>query len=230
MKLFYAICSLSCFLLGCGPGLPGDSDSATDSDGSTSSGSTSSGATTTDAPTATTTGEPATSSSTTDAPATTGTTGDPGVCLDWEANDPGLEFPPELSCGLPELCAGDGPLQFVIDGGTIEDPDAVSTADLQRARCMAAALRDRLPGQIRFGTEFGLGSDDYELEILGASAIRRRSYMQDFSFDKHVRVRPLLPADAYAACAEGTAKEIWACLRKGFEDVCVTGELACPAP
>lgn len=164
-------------------------------------------------------------SSTTEAPTTTG---EPGVCHDWAANDPGLEFPPELSCGLPELCAGDGPLQFEIDGGSLENPDSVSTADLTRARCMAAALRDRLPGQIRFGAAHGLGSDDYELEILGADAIRRRSYLQDFSFDKYVRVRPLLPAEAYEGCAQGTAKEIWACLRTGFEDVCVTGELACP--
>lgn len=219
MKLSYSRIVLLC-LLACGPE-PATTDTTGGSSSSTSTGASTGQPTGGDGSTGTTTG---------DVSSDTGATTDAGVCHDWEATDPGQDFPSELSCGLPELCPGDAPLEFILAGGSLESPDSVTTADIARARCMAAALRDRTPGQISFGAPLAIGSDHYVLEILGPTVIRRRSMSEDFAFDKYVRVRPLLPPDAYAGCAEGTAKQVWTCLTKSFEDVCVTGELACPLP
>lgn len=204
---------------GCGP-----ESAATDAGGG-SSGS-SGAATDSGAPTSSS-GQGTSSASTTSGDASSGTTSSV-LCLDWEAPDPGEAFPAALTCGLAELCAGAGALQFTVDGGSLTMPDAVSTDDIQRARCMASALRDRTPGVLRFTVPLSLGSDDHELEILGDDAIRRHAYQNDFNFEKSVRVRPLLPPADYAACAEGTAKQVYLCLVAGFVDACTGGAPRCP--
>lgn len=140
-------------------------------------------------------------------------------CLFWEASDPEQQYPPEFTCGLPERCPGDGPLVFVVDG-PLGDPDSVQTDDIDRARCMAAALRDRLPGQMFFGRQLGLGFDRRELEVVGLDVIDRLDYIEDFNFEKTATILPLLPPDDFAECAEGTALQIWMCLTRSYEEAC----------
>jgi hypothetical protein len=151
------------------------------------------------------------------------------VCLDWETFDPGDPFPPELTCGLPELCPGDAPLLFMV-AGPPADPTTVEVADLDRARCMAAAMRDRQKGQVFFSVDEGGWDNLYELEILGPQAILRHHLHIDFNVEKWARVRELLPSEQYDTCSAGDAREVWLCLTQFYMEECVTGQLACPPP
>lgn len=224
MRSFYAI--YICALLACGPQTPGETATTTES-GSTAEPGSSTGTSGDDS-----TGAPTTGESTNDATTgTTGTTDDPSTgepaCLDVHefGFDPDLEF----TCGLPELCPGDASLVFDLAGG-VEDLGVESISDVERARCMIAALRDRTPGHfmIRVWPKDQLGEDELRDEIFGDTAARRRVSQNDFNIDRFEFVKPLRPPQFFADClADGSDSALWACLWDAFEDTCVT-TLACP--
>lgn len=191
--------------------------------------------------TAPTTGEPGTTSTTptstdgttTDATTTDATTGDAttidlttgDTCLEHEIEDPG-EWPEELvlGCQLDELCAGATPLEFDPlgnDGWTVEDID--------RAHCMATAMRDRTPGKLLYQeTEEGGTGDFFVIEIHGEQVSLRHTHEGlGFGFDYKERVTFLREPAFFADCAGGTAAEVHTCLAQGFTDECAT-QLECP--
>ncbi len=204
-------CWFLCALLtACGPETAtteGSSDAA-----STGAASTSSGETTTQP----TTSAADTSNATTDASTTTG-----GVCIEFKTeiyDDAPTQ--PLNTCGLGELCPGDGPLWYTDDG------KGWQTDDFMRARCMAAAMRDRTPGQIQY-QQPALGHDIYTLEILGEQVIVRNDYVNDFNYAYSERVTFLKPPEFFAECAVGTGNSVHGCLENGFTDECAT-TLDCP--
>lgn len=182
-----------------GSSTPTTGDDATTGDGTTSD--------------ATTTGM-TTSESTSD-----GTTGP--ACLDFSPEDP-QDYPeqPHFTCGLAPLCPGDGPLTLLLKN-TIW-----VASDIDRARCMATAMRDRTPGQLHFQTE---ESDDFHtIEILSEQVIVVDEYHGiGFGFSYDERVTFLKPPEFFADCSIGTGAEIHTCLTQGFTDVCAD-ERGCP--
>ncbi|PCC73589.1 hypothetical protein SAMN02745121_07337 [Nannocystis exedens] len=210
-------------LLACAPELaPGDTDSQTTG-------------------TSTGTGEPTTS--TTTAP-TTGAVDMmiEAACLeDIHPGDLWPEIEPAVTCGGLELCPGDDPIVFELDGPGIWDdlstPTSVET-DLERARCLATALRDRTPGQFMFlpvrGREvlhlFGL-------EIVGELVVIRSErasceliYPEPKSCHVKERLRVLRPPEYFADCVDGDALALWRCLLDAVEPepACAPGPLSCP--
>jgi hypothetical protein len=82
----------------------------------------------------------------------------------------------------------------------------VSTDDIDRGRCMAAALRDRTPGQTFFAAEYGLiGWHAHAIEIVGELGVLRDSVVDDFFAEYHERVDMLLPPADFEECAVGPA-------------------------
>lgn len=178
---------------------------------------------------ATSTGAMSSSTSTAE-PTSTGTTGDQTECLElmYELDEPSM--PPWMAtCTLPELCPGEQALVFQLGTGDIFDPQTVETDDLPRARCMAAALRDRTPGQIRWWSD-EVGRE-YSLEILGdlvlARSIETITELID-GFDAQEALFALRPREFFEACAFGDAMEVWLCLMDAVEPGCLPGPLACP--
>lgn len=227
MRKIYAFSLL--LTVGCGP-----ETGMTDS--STGMPSTSEEPTTT----APTTGEPGTTSTTaptsTDGTMTDATTGDAttidlttgDTCLEHTIGDPG-DWPEELvlGCHLDELCAGETPLEFdplEKSGWTVDDID--------RARCMATAMRDRTPGKLLYqqtdpenGGETG---DFFVIEIHGEQvSLRHEHEGLGFGYDYLERVTFLREPAFFTACAGGTATEVHECLTQGFTDECAT-QLECP--
>lgn len=188
-------------------------------EGDTDATSTGTGASSTS--TSTTTGEPDPTST---------TTGAAGPCLElsYDVDDPATPVW-MLTCGLPELCPGEDPLIFQVSGDDILAPQTVEVDDIERARCMAAALRDRIPGQIRWWSE--AAGHDYSLEILGETALVRSIEsitMLIDGFDAYEALRRLHPPEFFAACADGDAMQVWLCLMGSVEPECLPGPLACP--
>jgi hypothetical protein len=181
----------------------------------TSTGSTSD-ATPTTSTAATVSGDDSGTSSTTDLTTgdetTGGTTGPACLQID-HGGDPG-QWPeqPEFTCGLSPTCPGEGTVVFkpTFPGST--------TNDIDRARCMAAALRDRTPGLL----EFEESGTVHTLEVLGEQVIRREEYEGiGFGYSWFEWVEPLQPPEFFADCAEGTASEVRDCLIFATTDECV---------
>ncbi len=201
----------------CGPGVATTESSTTENtSGSTTTPSTSTPTTSADPSTTTdltTTGTSDTSGTTTDDLTTGDSTTDP-ACLEISITDP-RDFPeqPHFTCGLPALCAEQEPLVFLWEVG------GWTVSDIERARCMAAALRDRTPGQLRYQDE---ENDDFHtLEILGEQVIVVREYHGigfGFSYDEHIA--SLDSSLVFANCLNGTADDLHTCIRDAFTDVC----------
>lgn len=211
--------------LACGPTPGNTSDTEPGSTGSTDAASTS----TTDTTSVPTMGSP---------DATTGE-----ACIeDIHPGDFWFGEEPTLTCGAPELCADDSPLQFELDGpgvldGDFSNPTTVET-DLERARCLIAALRDRTPGQFVF---LPVHTPDilhvYGLEILGDLAVTRSDRAEceliapePKSCYAHERLRVLRPPEFFASCIDGDARTLWLCLYDSVEPdpACHPGPFACP--
>lgn len=191
------------------------------------------GSTTSTASTATTTG------TATEVPTTGTASGEPEsttkpaeACLEHEYAG---EFPPawKLTCGLPDLCGSEEPLMFTTSNLEVFDPGEVEVEDLERARCMAAALRDRSPGQIAWEQVVGVDAvwAPLSLEIVGDAALVRsvrgvkEGIIDEDTFEV---IRPLRPSEFFAACAEGDALAVWLCLMDSVEPTCLPGPLTCP--
>ena len=193
----------------------GSTSSTTDVAPTTSAADTSSPSTTGD----TTTGDGTTTDAITTSESTAGSTG--SACLDFSPWDP-RNYPeePHFTCGLEPLCPGEGPLVLT------RKNDAWIASDIERARCMAAAMRDRTPGQLRFQTSED--NDFHTLEILGEQVIVvYEVHGLGFGYDYDERVTFLKPPDFFAECSIGTATSIHTCLTKGFTDECAD-ERGCP--
>lgn len=196
--------------------------------------------------TSTTATSSTTGSPTTGVPASTGTqdTGPAEECL--EAVHGGTlqaGEPQQLTCGVPELCADEGALVFRLEGvdavmANYEDASAATTDDIERARCLATALRDRTPGQFIIHPRIGDDLlDGFGREVLGDLVVERWDrYICKLIFPEpvgcrvHERLRVLRPPAFFADCVEGDAFALWRCLLDAFEPepVCVAGPLACP--
>lgn len=144
-------------------------------------------------------------------------------------NDPGWE----LGCGFPALCPGELPVVFSI-AGDLDAPTSVETGELERARCMARALRDRQFGQFAFmpvdadGWVVGL----YSLEIVGEQALARGEPGQcqlENPCKTHEALRLLRPPEFFAACVDGDARALFLCLWDPIvpEPACLAGPLPC---
>ena len=164
------------------------------------------------------------------ADATTGT-----ACLevDYPKQRPGDDLGWELGCGFPELCPGDEPLVFLIeyDRGV---PTSVETKDLERGRCMAAALRDRQLGQFAFMPvdQGGQVISRSSLEIVGEQAIARAEpgWCELLGpCETHEALRLLQPPAFFSACVDGDAKALFLCLSGSVlaEPACLPGPLPC---
>jgi len=177
-----------------------------------------------------------TSTTTAEAPTTGTASGEPDTttaeaepCLELEYTS---DVQPTwmLTCGLPELCPGDEPLVFTttkIDAGEVE------VDDLDRARCMVAALRDRSLGQIAWWqvADVDVIWAPLSLEIVGHTALTRgvRGSPELLSgIDTYEAIRPLRPPEFFAACADGDALAVWLCLMDSVEPMCLPGPLSCP--
>ncbi|MDC0716490.1 hypothetical protein [Nannocystis bainbridge] len=218
-------CALPLLLaLACGPApAPGDTDAEPTS-------------TTTSSTTGTTTG-------TTLAPTTSeGDTTTGEACL--EATRPGelwSDQEPALTCGGPELCPGGDPIYFELDGpifdGDFSAPTSAVT-DLERARCLAVALRDRTPGQFMFMPGHSPQVlHVFGLEIVGEFAVTRSdrsgcelSHPEPKSCHVRERLRQLRPPAFFADCVDGDALALWQCLYHAAEPepACAAGPLVCP--
>ena len=149
-----------------------------------------------------------------------GTTAAP-VCLEFfnaRVND---DVVVQFTCGLPTLCGDGEPVLFVTDG-----LDGWTVDDIERARCLAAALRDRTPGVIAY-QEPALGHHIFEIEILGEEVVVREDWLEDFTWDYRETVTFLKPIEFFVDCAEGSAFAVHKCLSEGFTEECGT-ELMCP--
>lgn len=165
------------------------------------------------------------------ADATTGT-----ACLEIEY--PAKWGPPddlgwELGCGFPELCPGDEPLVFLIEYD-LGVPISVETKDLERGRCMVAALRDRQLGQFAFMPidQGGPVVGRYSLEIVGEQAITRAEpglCELLFPCKTYEALRLLQPPSFFSACVDGDAKALFLCLSGSIlsEPACLPGPLPC---
>lgn len=186
------------------------------------------------------TGDTSTSTSTHELPTTggddtpDGTTGT--ACLEVEYPPkwgPGDDLGWELGCGFPELCPGDEPLVFSIEGD-LDAPISVETKDLERGRCMAAALRDRQLGQFAFTPidQGGLVVGRYSLEIVGEQAIARSEpslcQLQNLC-ETHEALRLLRLPSFFSECVDGDAKALFLCLSDSIlpEPACLPGPLPC---
>lgn len=201
--------------LACGPGgvdttSTGSATTETTEPDATSTSTTTSGAPTSGEPTST--GEPS--------------TGEP-VCIDFymDGYDPDEELtPPLFTCGLPELCPGADGKPLVFDAGN----DPVTTGDIERGRCMVAAMRDRTPGLFRFTVWPILGYDTTTIEILGETILVRRHVLSDFNEDYREGGYQLFAPELYAPCVDSTATLVLKCLTEGYSAACVSEPLMCP--
>jgi hypothetical protein len=149
---------------------------------------------------------------------------------------------PVLTCGAPELCPGEQPIWFELDGPDIFDGDLFNVTtvetDVERARCLVAALRDRTPGQFIFVPTH----DVYTLHVYGLEIVDDLALTRSDSADCvliapepkycHVRerLRVLRPPQFFADCIDGDARDLWLCLYDSVEPepACHPGPLACP--
>lgn len=190
---------------------------------------------TTTGTTAATTSSTAPTTSSTDAP-TTSATGDPGnatsdpeaPCIEERYDD----VDPQtwvLTCGLPELCPGESPLVFVTSTGDVADPGVAKVTDLERARCMVAALRDRTFGQLTWSVDLGFVVTA-SLEIFAPDTAIVRDVGPDNSSEPNVneRLHPLREPEFFADCVDGDDTEIFICLRDSILPECQPGSLECP--
>ncbi|MCY1070577.1 hypothetical protein OV090_37900 [Nannocystis sp. RBIL2] len=152
---------------------------------------------------------------------------------------PGVDL--ALTCGGLELCPGDDPIVFQLDGPELADdlssPTSVET-DLERARCLATALRDRTPGQFLFMPVIGSEIPYvFGLEIVGELVVARSDRgsceaiePEPKSCHVHERLRVLRPPEYFADCIDGDALALWRCLLDPVEPepACAAGPLACP--
>ena len=209
------------FLVGlaCGPG-----GVDTTSTGSVTTETTEPDATSTSTPTS---GEPTSGEPTSGEPSTgEPSTGEP-VCIDFYMidYDPNEELtPPLFTCGLPELCPGAEGKPLVFDAG--DNP--VTTQDIERGRCMVAAMRDRTPGLFRFTVWPILGYDTTTIEILGETILVRRHVLSDFNEDYSEGGYQLFAPELYAPCVDSTATLVLKCLTEGYSEACVSEPLMCP--
>lgn len=189
---------------------------STDTD-ATSTGGTSTGEATTQ-PTTSTDVTGSASSSTGDA------TSDATTGAAYIETDKHEEIPEQsMTCGLPELCPGAVPLTF-----DIIEPDGWTTDDIDRARCMAAAMRDRTPGIVSFQHYGGNAGEDLRtIEILGGQAIVTHTESSDFNVDYTERLVLVQIPAYFDECANGSASAIHQCLTEGFDVVCID-TLTCP--
>lgn len=197
----------------------GDTD-ATSTGGETTTTST------TSTTTPTTTGEPTSTGS---------TTGDEAACLEAAHRGDGYPMDWMLTCDLPELCPGEDLLVFQLGIDDLLDPGTVDVDDLERARCMAAALRDRTPGRLEWAVVVGFEAIFYPLglEVLGDTALAhavRFPVTLDLPGPKNVHesLHLLRPPEFFADCADGDAMQVWLCLVDSVEPDCLPGPLACP--
>jgi hypothetical protein len=224
-----SLASLVAFALACGPGSPGDTAASTLGTTTLSTGG----------PYASSTGADPTSTSS--GGSTTPTSG----CNSLEIFHPGelwSDEAPELTCGAAELCPGEDPIVFALVGEGLLDGDFLSPSsaetDIPRARCLAAALRDRTPGQFLLlpvqGNEV---LHIFAREIVGDLAVERTDRAgceliapEPESCYVHERLRELRPPEFFATCIEGDALALWLCLYDAFEpeSACVAGPLSCP--
>ncbi|MDC0722284.1 hypothetical protein [Nannocystis bainbridge] len=179
----------------------------------------------------TTTSTATTESPTTEAPTTGGTTDAPDPCLEHRYASGGSHAW-MLTCGLPELCGGAEPLLFSTTTLEPSAPEEIEVDDLDRARCMAAALRDRTPGQIAWSQVVGpdVIFSPLSLEIVqGTALVRNVDGLQEFVLpDTYEGMYPLRPPEFFAACAEGDALALWQCLMDAVEPACLPGPMTCP--
>jgi hypothetical protein len=197
--------------LACGPG-----GVDTTSTGSSTSDTTEPDATSTSSTSSTSSGVPTSGEP---------STGEP-VCIDFymEGYDPDEELtPPLFTCGLPELCPGANGKPLVFTG---DNP--VTTADIERGRCMVAAMRDRTPGLFRFTVQPILGYDTTTIEILGETILVRRHSLSDFNEDYSEGGYQLFAPELYAPCVDSTATLVLKCLTEGYAKACVSEPLMCP--
>lgn len=219
-----------CFLeLGCGPGMSTSENGTSGSEtGGTEAVTGTTGVETGEVPTGTssgevptgTTGEGSTGTTIEEGSSGEGTTAAP-VCLEFHdgrvADTPVVHF----TCGLPTLCGDGEPPLFIPEGN-----DGWTVDDLERARCMAAALRDRTPGVIAY-QEPALGHHTFTIEILDEEVVLREDWLEDFNWSYDETVKFLKPTEFFAACADGSAFALHGCLGEAFTEVCGT-ELMCP--
>jgi hypothetical protein len=187
---------------------------------STSTGTTSEPASTAELPT---TGATSDASSTTEAEAP--------PCLELRYSD---DAPQTwmLTCGLPELCPGDGPLMFFTSTGDVSDPGVAKVNDLERARCMVAALRDRTFGQLTWWIDVGFVYTA-SLELLADDAALTRSVDTSELIDPaplNVRegLHPLRAPGFFADCEDGDATQLYKCLMDSVLPECLPEPLMCP--
>jgi hypothetical protein len=182
-----------------------------------------------------TTSTATTTTAATEAPTTGTTSSEPDTtaepCLEHSYTS-GHPLVWKTTCGLPELCSGDEPLMFTTTNIDAMDPGEVEVEDLERARCMAAALRDRAPGQFAWSQVIGTEViwSPISLEIVGDTALVRNVqgiHVPELD-DTHEAIYPLRPPEFFAACAEGDTLAVWLCLMDSVEPTCLPGPLTCP--
>ncbi len=138
----------------------------------------------------------------------------------------------ELGCGSPELCTGDKTIVFYVHGA-LNAPTAVETKELERARCMATALRDREVGSFDYvvvGAEsvvMGLGG----VEILGEEAIGRwePGTCSLKPCQTTEALRQIRAPGFFSDCVHSDAKALWLCISRALEEEpsCLLGPLPC---
>src|SRR5690606_6141448 len=105
--------------------------------------------------------------------------------------------------------------------------------DLERARCMVQALRDRTVGQFSWlaVADSVVFADPLSLEILGDAALSRsrRGVVELIAPDNAYEGLYLLRGpDFFSACKGGDAMALWLCLVDPVVPGCLAGPLPCP--
>jgi hypothetical protein len=217
MRKIWSFCFI--YIAACGPETATtESDPTSTSEPDSSSGGTTT-APTTDTPTGSTSDPPTTASTGPDTDSSTGEQTTGSACLEFANDRVNDDVAVQFTCGLPLLCGGGEPVFFFAG-------DGVTTDDIETARCLAAALRDRTPGTIQY-QQPSLGHHVTTIEILGEQAVHRDDFLQDFNWTYDEKVTFLRPTEFFTDCAEGSAFAVFNCLEDAFLDECA-GELECP--
>lgn len=181
----------------------------------------------------------ATASTTADVP-TGGTTDEDTAmtepCLEQTYNGESSPAAWMLTCNLPELCPGAEPLMFEVESDLdLLEPGAVTVDDLERARCMLEALRDRTQGHVTWDIllDDAVVRAAFSLEIvldrvLVHSARFPVELIEPGPHNIHERYHQLRESEFFHDCLAGDAKAVFLCLVDAAVPECLPGPLLCP--
>lgn len=144
--------------------------------------------------------------------------------------------------GCPMLPIPCGPVEITLLEDALDTeamtPEDIATADAN-ARCVAAGLRDAMPGTYRVSASLEQGFSSYAVTytVLADGAVATLDSSLDLGKARHEVYRRLHPAAYYEACiAAADVLGVMACLSGSTEglsiggvdlDACIDGEPAC---